>query len=86
MALGIVRAAQGRDAEAETLLREALDILDGTELLLTSLEPLETFVRFLRDRGRGEEAEPFARRLLELAPAAGLALSFDAIESSLGSL
>ena len=31
MALGIVRAAQGRDEEAEELLREAIDVLDGTD-------------------------------------------------------
>ena len=34
MALGLVRAAQGRDAEAEELLREAVDVLEGTELRL----------------------------------------------------
>jgi Tetratricopeptide repeat len=78
MALGMVRAAQGRDEEAEALLREAVEILDGTELLLFSVEPLEMLVQFLRERGRDAEAVPFARRLLELAPAAGLATSFEA--------
>ena len=70
MALGLVRAAQGRDEEAEGLLREAVAVLDGTDFLLSALEPLEELVQFLRTRGRDEEAAPFARRLLELAPAA----------------
>jgi tetratricopeptide (TPR) repeat protein len=70
MALGLVRAAQGRDDEAETLLRDALDVLEGTELRLFSVEPLEALVGFLRDRGRDREAEPYARRLPELSPLA----------------
>ncbi len=78
MALGLVRAAQGREAEAEKLLREAIEVLDGTELRLFSVEPLEALVQFLRERGRDEEAAPFARRLLELSPVAGIASSFEA--------
>jgi class 3 adenylate cyclase/tetratricopeptide (TPR) repeat protein len=78
MALGLVRAAQGRDAEAEALLREALEVLEGTELRLFSVEPLEALVEFLRERGRAEEAAPFARRLLELSPVLGIASGFEA--------
>jgi class 3 adenylate cyclase/tetratricopeptide (TPR) repeat protein len=77
MALGLVRAAQGRDEEAEALLRDAVGVLDGTDFLLSAVEPLEELVQFLRERGRDDEAGPFARRLLELAPAAGLASSFE---------
>ena len=76
MSLGLVRAAQGRDEEAEALLREAVQVLDGTDFLRAAIEPLEALVQFLRERGRDDEAAPFARRLLELAPAAGLAASF----------
>jgi tetratricopeptide (TPR) repeat protein len=78
LALGLVRAAQGRDEEAEALLREALAVLDGTDFRQSSVEPLESLVQFLRERGRAEEAAPFARRLLELSPVAGIASSFDA--------
>src|SRR4029450_2858899 len=38
MALGIVRAAQGRDEEAESLLREAVAGVDGKPLLLIRRE------------------------------------------------
>ena len=38
MALGIIRAAQGRDEEAETLLREAVAVVDGKDLLLIRRE------------------------------------------------
>ena len=78
MALGMVRAAQGRDEEAERLLRDAIEVLDGTELLLSLVEPLTALVEFFRERRREADAEPFARRLLELAPAQALADAFEA--------
>jgi class 3 adenylate cyclase/tetratricopeptide (TPR) repeat protein len=78
MALGLVRAAQSRDEEAERLLRDAIEVLEGTELLSSSVEPLTALVDFLRERGRDSDAEPFARRLLELAPANALADAFEA--------
>ena len=40
MVLGLVRAAQGRDDEAELLLREALDILAETDYRNVEPEPL----------------------------------------------
>jgi tetratricopeptide (TPR) repeat protein len=78
MALGLVRVAQGRDEEAETLLRDAVSLLDDTDFRHALIEPLEALVQFLRERERDDEAAPFERRLLELAPAAGLAASFGA--------
>ncbi len=78
LALALVRAAQGRDVEAEALLREALEVLEGTDFRLTEIEPLEALVQFLVERDRGDEAEPFARRLLELVPAGKLAAVLEA--------
>jgi tetratricopeptide (TPR) repeat protein len=66
MVLGLVRAAQGRDAEAELLLREALDTLAATDLRNHEPEPLTALARFLRDRGRDDEAAVLEERLAEL--------------------
>jgi class 3 adenylate cyclase/ATP/maltotriose-dependent transcriptional regulator MalT len=69
VALGLVRAAQGQDEEAERLLREALEILDATDYRRYRYEPLEALAGFLRARGRLDEAAPYEERLAELAPA-----------------
>jgi tetratricopeptide (TPR) repeat protein len=66
MALGIVRAAQGRDDEAEALLRSAVGSADGMKLF--AIEPLKTLAQFLRERGRLDEAAPFEERWAELSP------------------
>ena len=63
MALGIVRAAQGRDDEAETLLREAVQVVEGKDLHLIRRELIAALARFLRERGRGEEAEEYEAEL-----------------------
>ncbi|MBA2474648.1 MAG: tetratricopeptide repeat protein, partial [Actinobacteria bacterium] len=68
VALALVRAAQGRDEEAETLLREALAILEGTDFRFSERLPLETLAAFLRERGREDEAEPYERRLAAVSP------------------
>src|SRR5512133_2233622 len=74
MALGLVRAAQGRDDEAETLLREACDTLDAGEHRLHRRDALDALAQFLRDRGREDEAaELDARREGLLAEAASTA-------------
>ncbi|HYZ76943.1 MAG TPA: adenylate/guanylate cyclase domain-containing protein [Gaiellaceae bacterium] len=67
MALGIVRAAQGRDDEAEGLLRKAVE--DARPFKLLQIEPLKNLAQFLRERGRTEEAAPFEARWAELSPA-----------------
>ena len=66
MVLGLVRAAQGRDAEAELLLREAIDDLAETDYRNTEPEPLAAYAGFLRDRGRDDEAAEIEERLRSL--------------------
>ena len=66
-ALGVVRAAQGRDDEAEALHREAVQLSEGFKLF--AIEPLKTLAQFLRERGRVDEAAPFEERWAELSPA-----------------
>jgi hypothetical protein len=61
-----VRDAQGRDAEAELLLREALDVLAATDLRNGEPEPLAALARFLRERGRDDEAAVLEERLAAL--------------------
>jgi tetratricopeptide (TPR) repeat protein len=74
MALGLVRAAQGRDDEAEALLRDALDRIAGGENRMHERDALEALARFLRDRGRDDEADELdARRAGVLAEAASSA-------------
>jgi hypothetical protein len=68
-----VRAAQGRDDEAELLLRSAIDSLASTDHRNSEPEPLAAYARFLRDRGRGEEAAALEERLDELLEPEGAA-------------
>jgi tetratricopeptide (TPR) repeat protein len=63
MVLGLVRAAQGREAEAELLLREAVDLLAATDLRNSEPEPLAALAAFLRERGRDDEAAAVEDRL-----------------------
>lgn len=67
-ALAAVRAAQGRDEEAEELFRSALELTREGDLEVFEIEPLERLTTFLRDRGREDEAAPFELRLAELYP------------------
>jgi class 3 adenylate cyclase/tetratricopeptide (TPR) repeat protein len=66
----VVRAAQGRDDEAEELYLSALDHtrMRGFEIL--ELEVLERFVAFYRERGRDDDAAAYEARLAELVPSA----------------
>ncbi|MBA2384852.1 MAG: tetratricopeptide repeat protein, partial [Actinobacteria bacterium] len=70
MALGIVRAAQGRDEEAETLLCEGIDVLEGTDVRLIRRELVGALVEFLRERGREGEAQELETELAAYEPAA----------------
>jgi class 3 adenylate cyclase/tetratricopeptide (TPR) repeat protein len=70
MALGLVRAAQRRDDEADELLRQADETISTTEHRMSQRDVLEARAQFLRDRGREEEAaEVDARRERLLAEA-----------------
>jgi tetratricopeptide (TPR) repeat protein len=66
--LGLVRAAQGSDEEAEALLREALGFLDGTDYRLLQAEARVGLARFLRARDRVDEAAEVERRLPDPVP------------------
>jgi class 3 adenylate cyclase/tetratricopeptide (TPR) repeat protein len=60
-----VRAAQGRDDEAEALYHSAIDSVgDGTRLL--ELELLEDLLAFYRSRGREDDAAGCEARIAEL--------------------
>ncbi|HUQ21874.1 MAG TPA: AAA family ATPase [Gaiellaceae bacterium] len=63
MALGIVRAAQIRDEESEALLREAVAVVEGKDLVLIRRELVTALATFLRDRGRVDEAEEYEAEL-----------------------
>jgi class 3 adenylate cyclase/tetratricopeptide (TPR) repeat protein len=67
LALGLVRAAQGRDAEAELLLRTSLEGFQEYGLASAEREALASLVSFLRERDRCEEAEVYEARLAELS-------------------
>ncbi len=66
LALGLVRAAQGRDEEAEQLLREAEEMLRPTGFRRHRIAPLEALAGFLRARDRDEEAREVEEALAAL--------------------
>ena len=70
LALGVVRAAQGRDEEAEQWLRTAVGELDESEVAFGLVEALEELAGFLRDHGRDDEAEQLETRRAALMPTA----------------
>ena len=63
MALGLVRAAQGRDDEAETLLREAVQVASEPAPGWICNTVVRQLARFLRERGRPEEAAALEARI-----------------------
>jgi class 3 adenylate cyclase/tetratricopeptide (TPR) repeat protein len=76
MTLGLVRAAQGRDAEAETLLCEALAMIESSGFRGIEAWIMSRIEEFLRQRGRDDEAARYRERLAELSPAAALSAAF----------
>jgi class 3 adenylate cyclase/tetratricopeptide (TPR) repeat protein len=67
-ALGAVRAAQGRDEEAEELFHSAIQLTRESNAKAWEIEPLERLSALLRDRGREDDAAPYIARLAELSP------------------
>ena len=70
VALAHVRAAQERDAEAEELFREAVEIVTGAEHCRVRFDVLPAYGEFLRAHGRDDEADELDARLAELTPSA----------------
>jgi tetratricopeptide (TPR) repeat protein len=70
MALGVVRAAQGRDDEAEQLLRDSVEGFVDNGLRFAELQAIDELVKFLRARGRLDEAEVYEERAAALGPVA----------------
>ena len=68
LALGTVRAAQGRDAEAEELFVAAVDELALYEIHALEHWALRYLVEFLRAHGRDDEADVYAERRAALSP------------------
>jgi hypothetical protein len=66
--LAEVRAAQGRDAEAEALFHEALEGLAFYGFRASEGQALGSALEFFRGRGRDEEVARYEARLAELAP------------------
>jgi class 3 adenylate cyclase/ATP/maltotriose-dependent transcriptional regulator MalT len=61
--LARIRKAQGRQDEAEALLREAVDIFEGTEYKTFQETALRELLQLLRARGVEDEAAELERRL-----------------------
>jgi len=69
LALARVRAAQGRDAEAEKLFRDGLDIVEGADYPRIASDLRKFYARFLRDRGRHADANAFDPQKAVATPA-----------------
>jgi tetratricopeptide (TPR) repeat protein len=68
LALGLVRAAQGRDDEAMALFEEAAQIARGTTNTGSTLDTLQKIARSLRERGKVAEAEAYEAEAAALLP------------------
>jgi len=68
LSLALVRAAQGRDAEAEELMQEALDEMRRHEQLALERWALGHAIALHRSRGREDAALRYEERLAELTP------------------
>jgi tetratricopeptide (TPR) repeat protein len=63
LALGLVRAAQRRDGDADALLREAVAVIDRTDFEGVKVEVFAGRIAFLEARGRRDEAAELESRL-----------------------
>ena len=70
VALAQVRAAQGREQEAETLFAEGLDIVSEGEHCRILLDVVPPYADFLRAHGRPAEAADLDARLAQRVPTA----------------
>ena len=70
VALAQVRAAQGRDEEADVLFQEAVEVLSSSEQCRILLEVLPPYADFLRARDRDQEAAELDARLASRVPTA----------------
>ncbi len=68
IALAEVRAAQGRDAEAEALFAEALEGLQLYGFRAAERQALENVIDFFRARGRDDEVARYEALRAELSP------------------
>ena len=66
--LGLVRAAEGTDTEAEALLRAGLALYDGTGHRLLEAQAIVSLAEFLRSRARTDEAAELEARLPDPVP------------------
>ena len=66
-ALAAIRAAQGRDDDAEQIFLSAIADARDSNLKLYELHPLERLTEFLRARGRDEDAAVYEARIAELS-------------------
>ncbi|HVS47575.1 MAG TPA: AAA family ATPase [Candidatus Dormibacteraeota bacterium] len=64
--LGLIRAAQGRHAEAEAALRLCLNVIAGTEYNAIKGTVAFALAKFLADRGRLDEAKALSDEYVEL--------------------
>jgi tetratricopeptide (TPR) repeat protein len=79
--LGMIRAAQGRDDEAELALRHGLQVLAGTDYTLPRAEAALDLATFLAERERFDEARALCDEFGELTEKLGwtrLAAAFTA--------
>src|SRR5713226_375644 len=67
MVLGLVRARQGRTAEAETLLRDAVAVLERTDYVAVRWEQYLSLSEFLLAQGRQEEARVWMQKTRAIA-------------------
>ncbi len=70
VALAQVRAAQGRDDEADELFQEAIEFLSGSEHCRILLDAVPPYAEFLRSRDREDEAAALEARLAAVVPTA----------------